>query len=317
MGLPVTVFRHTDVGAPIVLPTKPSDWLVILKACLVDGYGSKAGLGWTLEFGDVASLKMVFKNNLTDGGSGGAVQVQSHGGTDNLGEYVRFTPAKAISAIDVFSQPCGYRGIKTSNNGNYVNGWTIVGCGRAFFIKQEYSLTTYNTQITEFYSYGAQLWIGDIQSTVPNDQNIFTMVSGGYNRSASANSLTTGGEVQMGYNSPPSLQLYDINNAGISTAYNVSTVDSITDTSSAYNADPAVNNVPIMFSPAMVLRNAPNSTDLPANRGVIAGIFAFSYKGFWGASFPIVRTMGANTYEMLAGRSIPSYAVLLSGEWYD
>jgi hypothetical protein len=317
MGLPVTVYRHTDVGAPIVLPTKPSDWLIILKACLVDGYGEKLPLGWTLEFGDVGSLKMVFKNNLTDGGSGGAVQVQSHGGTDNLGEYVRFTPAKAISALDVFSQPCGYRGIKTSNNGNYVNGWTIVGCGRAFFIKQEYSLTTYNTQITEFYSYGAQLWIGDIQSAVPNDQSIFTMVSGGYNRSASANSLLIDGVNQIGYSSPPSLQLYDINNSGISANYDVSTLYSIANTSSGYTADPINNNSPMIFSPAMVLRDSPSSIDLPANRGVIPGLFVFAYRGFWGASFPLVRTMGVNTYEILGGRSVPTYAVLLSGEWYD
>ena len=58
--MPVNVYSILDPGAPIVggldgsLPN-------LLKACLVDGYGSKAPAGWTLEYEDPATYTMVFR----------------------------------------------------------------------------------------------------------------------------------------------------------------------------------------------------------------------------------------------------------------
>ena len=47
--MPVTVYRSTDAGAPLLTNSNGS-LIAVLKACLVDGYGSKASAGWTAPF---------------------------------------------------------------------------------------------------------------------------------------------------------------------------------------------------------------------------------------------------------------------------
>lgn len=57
----VTIYRSTDVGAP-ALPAnsnyvKASFFMDIIKQCLVTGYGSKPGAGWTLRYEDTTANK--------------------------------------------------------------------------------------------------------------------------------------------------------------------------------------------------------------------------------------------------------------------
>lgn len=57
----VTIYRSTDAGAP-ALPANAnyvgaSFYMDIIKKCLVDGYGSKAGAGWTLVYEDTTANK--------------------------------------------------------------------------------------------------------------------------------------------------------------------------------------------------------------------------------------------------------------------
>lgn len=57
----VTIYRSTDVGAP-TLPAnsnyvKASYFMDIIKQCLVTGYGSKPGAGWTLRYEDTTANK--------------------------------------------------------------------------------------------------------------------------------------------------------------------------------------------------------------------------------------------------------------------
>lgn len=77
----VRVYRSTDVGAP-VLSNTPGAMVAVLDACLVDGYGSKPGSGWT--------KKYVGGNNRTYQLGGGSLQCYC---TDNTsigyGHYPR------------------------------------------------------------------------------------------------------------------------------------------------------------------------------------------------------------------------------------
>lgn len=43
-------YLSTDVGAPVIGYSTPGSLIAVLKACLVDGYGSKAPAGWTMPF---------------------------------------------------------------------------------------------------------------------------------------------------------------------------------------------------------------------------------------------------------------------------
>ena len=57
LEMPVTLYRSTDDDAPALTQSNLS---LILKACLVTGYGSKPGAGWTMPYEDAAASKRVF-----------------------------------------------------------------------------------------------------------------------------------------------------------------------------------------------------------------------------------------------------------------
>ncbi|MCL1048940.1 hypothetical protein L2755_04755, partial [Shewanella abyssi] len=64
MGLPARIYRWDDEGAPtVVRDTRMSDIISLLKKCLIEGYGEKEGLGWSLAFDDPANLKVAFRNS--------------------------------------------------------------------------------------------------------------------------------------------------------------------------------------------------------------------------------------------------------------
>lgn len=58
----VKVYRSTDVGAPVADKSK-GFFSIIMKACLVTGYGDKEGAGWLLTHEDAATTAKVFAVN--------------------------------------------------------------------------------------------------------------------------------------------------------------------------------------------------------------------------------------------------------------
>lgn len=60
--VPVNIYRSSDASAPLL--DKNANCIVkILKACLVTGYGAKAGAGWTMSHEDIATKTKVFEIN--------------------------------------------------------------------------------------------------------------------------------------------------------------------------------------------------------------------------------------------------------------
>lgn len=57
----ITVYRSDDTSAPLLTPTDGS-FNALLKACLVDGYGSKLAAGWTMPYDDLVNGKSIFQN---------------------------------------------------------------------------------------------------------------------------------------------------------------------------------------------------------------------------------------------------------------
>ena len=320
MGLPVTVFRSTDEGVPVIQPTKPSDWLKIIQACLVDGYGSKQPLGWTLEFGDLDSLKMVFKNNNADGGSGGAVQIEAHSGSDSNRQHVRFTAANGITALDTYFEKAGYRTIATMESEHYCRGWTLVGCGRSFYIRPESGVLQWNSTNSSQYKYNQCLWIGDVQSFIPNDQHIFTIVSSGYIGSPSSNS-TTNDYRSCQFGAPGrevACQLYAADSSGSSVDYySADSKLSSASIASSYSNDPIALGVPADMSPVLMTHSNYSNVANPAVRAIVPGLFKTNFLGYWGADTPIIRNLGGIDYEFIYGLYVANFAVQTSGEWYD
>lgn len=51
--MPVTIYTSEDAGAPPLLPNAAGALIAVLDACLVNGYGAKAGAGWSKPFNGV------------------------------------------------------------------------------------------------------------------------------------------------------------------------------------------------------------------------------------------------------------------------
>ena len=107
----VTVYRSTDAGAPLLTNSNGS-LIAVLKACLVDGYGSKASAGWTAPF--TGTNLIAFKEGA--GGNNRYLRVYD-GGTDAWGYRVANVRAyEAMTDVSTGTGPCPTLG-QVSGNG--------------------------------------------------------------------------------------------------------------------------------------------------------------------------------------------------------
>lgn len=120
---PVTVFSSDDAGAP-VLRKDPGSLKMLLKACLVTGYGDKTALGWQMLFEsedllsaafasqDLTASKFVFKidNSATQ--------------TAKLSAYQSMTDINT-----------GVKPLAVDNDYKLFSGsWRLIGHGKAFIL---------------------------------------------------------------------------------------------------------------------------------------------------------------------------------------
>ncbi|CAM3896614.1 hypothetical protein [Rheinheimera salexigens] len=171
MAQPVTVYRWDDPGAPQLTNRKPSEIINVLKKCLVEGYGTKTPLGWTLEFEDAPNFKAAFRNSTAAGGSGGYVQCKSSNGTDNSNIAVSMTPAKSMTDIDTLVQ----RGfIKPFSLTSGWVCWVLIGTGTGFYLISGLATSLISQWATnlEFTAF-----VGDIDSLIPADPARFVVAS--------------------------------------------------------------------------------------------------------------------------------------------
>ena len=83
--MPVTLYLSSDDQAPVLTNANLS---VILKACLVTGYGSKTGAGWTLPYEDAASNTRVFAPKHA-GELDSYLRIKDSGGGDSIVQAYR------------------------------------------------------------------------------------------------------------------------------------------------------------------------------------------------------------------------------------
>jgi hypothetical protein len=185
MGLPVTVYRWDDAGAPQLTNQKPSELINILNKCLVTGYGSKAGLGWTKPFENVATNSVMFRNNVADGGSGGIVKFNSVTGGDSSREWLRMTSAQDATSITA-SINAGRQDMIGAPDSDY-DGWIIVGTSTACIV---IFCKITDPMVSTSSLPDSSAYIGDFENYLPADAGRFialgyTGYSGDYTSSGS------------------------------------------------------------------------------------------------------------------------------------
>lgn len=171
MAQAVTVYRWDDAGAPQLDLVSPSRIITILKKCLVDGYGSKSPLGWTLAYEDASTFKVAFRNSPVLG-SGGYVQFWSTNGSDSpVTMYAKVS--QSMAALDDFFNP-GYIGL--INPANTFKRWIIIGTSTGFYFLLHHETSNYGVGSNNF---ERSYFFGDFISTVTND--VATMIGVAHN----------------------------------------------------------------------------------------------------------------------------------------
>ncbi|AQS40190.1 hypothetical protein Sps_05121 [Shewanella psychrophila] len=197
MPLPVTVYRWDDPGAP-QLPNsqvKPSHYIDIIKKCLVDGYGAKASLGWTMPFVSPDGLKAVFRNSSAEA-SGSYVQIKCKTGADPVGGTVYLQTAPLLTDYDPDWTAISCAGNTYPFGGNSrITKWCLIGTSAGFYL-----FAIYDTKLTMKMGTSGHIafFCGDIDSFVPNDLNRFTLLSYG----ASGNQHTPSWSLSLAFLSP-------------------------------------------------------------------------------------------------------------------
>lgn len=129
----VRVYRSTDSSAP-VLTGQAGSLVTLLDAVLVNGYGSKAALGWTKAFS--GTNKAVYRNS-SSLGTGSYMRVDDSN-TSYGRSYV--SGAEGATAVDTLTNPfpsatLTYSGWgKSATNDAVARPWVIIGDETRFYI---------------------------------------------------------------------------------------------------------------------------------------------------------------------------------------
>lgn len=159
------LYKSTDVGAPVIDNTAGS-LCATLDAVLVNGYGSKAPLGWSIKF--TAANRRVYKMGAGTGFELGVDEIA-------LTYAARVRPAESYTAIDTFTN--GFPTAAQMANGIYwqktdggagAKPWVIVGDRKRFLFMMYWNP-----------SYGANCaFFGDIISFKPGGDPYACMIFG-------------------------------------------------------------------------------------------------------------------------------------------
>lgn len=313
MGLPVTVYRYTDAGAPQLTNGTPSEWINILKKVLVEGYGSKSPLGWTLEFENAGAYKAAFRNSVADGGSGGYVQFWSSTGANAVNTGMNFQSAASMSALDTFVKPGYGRQLIIQAN---VRGWEIIGTSRGFYISSYLTNTLLIGHSSASNQFAQTYFIGDIAGS-----NGFTIVSGTSSTADVYSTSSTGLQhtAQFLY-----CRLYAID-GGVSNylytaqksyLYNSNTIDG-----DAEAAGIDHHMAPLMITGSQTASDVNNvsqniSLVMPFYRGFVPGLYMSSFAGYRTENWPKDLVQGGITWVLLRANYYAGYWIR-TGTWYD
>lgn len=303
MGLPVTVYRWDDDGAPQLTNRKPSEIIDVLKKCLVDGYGSKQPLGWTTAFEDAVNFKIAFRNSPTDG-TGGYVQFWAVNGSDSDGGNVRFRGAKSMTGIDQFIHEQIQMQFSLGTN---CDKWVVIGTSRSFWIfVHSRTDSPSGSSVNKLNAF-----IGDIESFTPNDPGAFVNVYYHTQNDMTESSWNYEFSYSMDANSVL-CRIYGIDGSSDSQVYRMDGNFSIGNSVNGIPTQNRVFNKPLIrsYSMSATLEYAPNL------RGYIPGLLYSTVGGYADQPWPVIETIGDQDAMLMPGYYFGKSWVTMEN-WYE
>lgn len=125
---PVSVYRWDDEDAPALDGSRAS-LLVLLKACLVTGFGSKQGLGWTMPFEDINQGVKCFRASTADGLPDFWLRV-----SNDTGLEVRIDGYREMSSLDAGTLTHKLESNYLYAMRNRTGRWMLIGNNRSFWL---------------------------------------------------------------------------------------------------------------------------------------------------------------------------------------
>ena len=165
----VSVFRWDDVGAPQILTGKPSEIFSILKAVLVDGYGSKQALGWSVSYESSNPLAIIFKNNTLLGGSGSEIKFRAATNQDPANGVIFGSSAYYFTDINNAYRQSGEHAFNAKSG---VRAWIIIGNASGFYLIMSVHRQFVNSPSSKMAGVGSSsvhAYFGDFKSVFSND----------------------------------------------------------------------------------------------------------------------------------------------------
>ena len=173
LEMPVTLYRSTDDDAPALTKANLS---LILKACLVTGYGNKPGAGWTMPYEDAAASKRVLAP-AKSGELDSYLRVHDQSGVSRVAAYRQMSDIDNGEAILELATPYKH------GQGNQWSGrWAVVASARSVIVWVEGGYDSPGRN-------GMMLYYGDTGSAHDGSRCLLLAHSGGGYGDGSTSSL--------------------------------------------------------------------------------------------------------------------------------
>jgi hypothetical protein len=298
MALPVTMYRWDDVGAPQIVDGKPSEYMNVLKKCLVEGYGSKASLGWTIET-DIASPPVLALKNNAAVGSGGVALFSAP--SDSPGDDVTVEGCNDYVDKDARGRRSSYFGFDRYSTGSrLLSRWFLIGTGKAFyffcFCESSYSSNSTGTlQNTAFF-------IGDFESLYPNDPALFISLSGSLDNT----SMSWNTSLIYRFSDSSPIKLTKIHPLDGSDFGHEASLVSLGDSMGVGTAATSAANITVL-SPIYIFMGTGSLKDsdiyqnqmTPFSRGILPGTVLANSPGYRNDPMPVIKTIDKTEYYLI------------------
>lgn len=304
MALPVTMYRWDDVGAPQIVDGKPSEYMNVLKKCLVEGYGSKESLGWTV-VDDIASPPFLsLRNNTSLGGSGGVAVFSAN--DDSIRENVKVECCQDyVDKNNLVRKSASTVFYAYSTPPNLNNRWFIIGTGKAFyfFVCHE-NIAGFNYTGT---SPSFSFFIGDFESLYPNDPATFIFVT-----ATSSDNISTNWTKSLHYiTSQASLtnltNIYALDGSNISSEASLSVTGGRSFVSGKKAGIPNITTLSkfyiLMGDGNLEYSSNYQNQVMPFSRGLLPGFFVANSPGYRDEPMPVIKKIDNIDHYLLPSTS--------------
>lgn len=192
----VNVYRYSDAGAPQNTNT-PGDIPAILKACLVTGYGSKAGAGWSNPYNNGATVAVFLQGS---GSNGRYLRVDDSMPSATSPYAALLNAYESMSAHSTGVAPFPTAGMASSMQHirsqavgvGAARDWTLVATEKCFYFIGASGATAN--------SYPQMFFFGDFPSNVPGDayNTMYLGQAAGAAYTATQNLVVVGSSLYVG-----------------------------------------------------------------------------------------------------------------------